>query len=176
MPQIPLLDDVWSSSTSKIGCLTATCHRVPCQPGLGGREPSSILRGGIRRPTVVELPMERVFDGSWRVGCWRHRSVASHRAPRSMVLDGAQSSSMAHRCAGRYSVVKYTLQPYLTGPGRREHLRRCYTTDSRRIQSSASASFRFVACCMPSHFEILLLHAYYLSQDVAPILGTAPRQ
>ena len=41
---------------------------------------------------------------------------------------------------------------------------------------SASASFWFVAYCMPSHFEILLLHAYYLSQDVTPVLGTAPGQ
>ena len=29
--------------------------------------------------------------------------------------------------------------------------------------------------CMLSHFEILLLHAHYFSQDVTPILGTAPR-
>ncbi len=41
---------------------------------------------------------------------------------------------------------------------------------------SASASFWFVAYCMLSHFEILLLYAHYLSQDLTPILGTAPGQ
>jgi hypothetical protein len=34
----------------------------------------------------------------------------------------------------------------------------------------------FVAYCMLSHFEILLRHAHYLSQDVTPVLGTAPGQ
>src|SRR5262247_2232209 len=34
----------------------------------------------------------------------------------------------------------------------------------------------FIACCRPSHCEIPLLHARDLSQNVTPILGTAPRQ
>ena len=32
-----------------------------------------------------------------------------------------------------------------------------------------------IAYCISSHFEILLLHAHYLSPDVTPILGTALR-
>jgi len=41
--------------------------------------------------------------------------------------------------------------------------------------SEAGAKIAF-GILIRSHFEILLLHAHYLSQDVTPILGTAPRQ
>jgi hypothetical protein len=47
----------------------------------------------------------------------------------------------------------------------------------RRLHARRSATVfpSFIICCMLSQFEILLLHARHLAENITPILGTAPR-
>jgi RNA-directed DNA polymerase len=93
-----------------------------------------------------------------------------------------------YRLATQWLPEPHIMHPYpaqrlrVTTQGRRP-VRECRTPGSGRGVPGNRHPYRdrqhlsgFIACCISSHFEILLLHARHLSQNVTPILGAAPRQ